>query len=276
MFMLNHGYERKNKYRKQKWERRTLPKPERVKDDSLYFSKPRTQSITNPKPYINQQLINKSDVIGLDDSIDVIAESNKNIDTDVWGVSYNDASKYADKLLNIVSRFTFIYGLVFASMLLSAFIAGTFLSRFSDTLLSHPEWMLVFAWFAGGLVFLTVGNFVFYLLIQIYQLSLRISARDTNIVSNKETDGGLSNKLPKATMLDNLCRLSANFLIFAGICILIALLLFLLQQNTVVLSPEAASVGITLVFAFFSIALIFAILSSINIYVINRIHRLHE
>lgn len=269
--MLNHGYERKNKYRKQKWEKVSIPKSKPIIDNEIHCQLPKHHTIIKPEPYTNQQLVDRGDTSDVNDKSHV-----SNVDENVYGVSYNDVIQYPNKLVNIVSRFTFIYGLLFASMLLSAFIAGTFLSRFSDTLLSHPEWMLVFAWFAGGLVFLTVGNFVFYLLVQIYQFILRLSARNSIRASNDTTNGGLFDKIPKTTMLDDLCRLSANFLIFAGLCILVALLLFLLQQNTVVLSVEAASVGITLVFSFFSIALIFAILSSINIYVINRVHRLHE
>lgn len=267
--VLNHGYERRNKYRKTKWETETKPEKAPVTKQRI-VSKPKSipqpHPIENPQPVnydgtqtIHQFTTHVNDVINEEVKEPVV--SNENVE----GVSYLDVEHYANRLAHIFGKFAYIYELIFLSLFVAMLFVGAFAVGFSSFVFEHPSVLNVYVVTALILVMLVISTGMFNILIAIYKSILRCHSQ--------RTDRPYDGKIESKSMQKQLLHINVSLLIWSGLAILLTLLVYALQQNMVVASPVATSTALTFIFTSGGVGLSLALIVAINLHIIKQIQR---
>lgn len=279
--MLNHGYERRNKYRKAKWEVKPLPE---AKPKKLRFNKdnviPKTKPDTEPKaePFVKPQMDFQPKPEQYDgtqtlyqfapdvnDGVKVEEPEEPAIsDEMVEGIGYREVERQANKLAHGFGKFVYMYGLIFASTFVALLFIGAVVSRVSDFIFDHPEVLNVYVVTASALVLLVLSAGVFDIAIWLYKSIVKCRLRKLGVYK----DG----KIEVKTMQETLLHVNTSLWMWSGLLILFALVIFALEQNMVIPSPVALSTGFTLTFVLCGIAMALTLMGSINLHVINKIH----
>lgn len=291
--MLNHGYERRNKYRKAKWETKPLPeaKPKKLRfnKDSITpklkqdtkpkvepVVKPQTDFQPKPEQYDGTQILHQftPDVneyvkleepeapVSSDDDVETPEEPVVS-DEKVEGIGYHEVERHANKLAHNFGKFVYMYGLIFASTFVALLFIGAAVSRVSDFIFEHPEVLNVYVVTASALVLLVLSAGVFDIMIGLYKSIVKCCLRKMGVPK----DG----KIEVKTMQETLLHINTSLWMWSGLLILFALVIFALQQNMVIPSPVALSTGFTLTFVLCGIAMALTLMGSINLHVINKI-----
>lgn len=278
--MLNHGYERRNKYRKAKWEVKPLPeaKPKKLrfnKDNIISKTKPDTepkaepfvkpQMDFQPKPeqYDGTQTLHQftpdvSDGVKVEEPEEPVVS-----DEMVEGIGYREVERQANKLAHGFGKFVYMYGLIFASTFVALLFIGAVVSRISDFIFDHPEVLNVYVVTASALVLLVLSAGVFDIAIWLYKSIVKRCLRKLGV----DKDG----KIEVKTMQETLLHVNTSLWMWSGLLILFALVIFALEQNMVIPSPVALSTGFTLTFVLCGIAMTLTLMGSINLHVISKI-----
>lgn len=278
--MLNHGYERRNKYRKAKWEVKPLPeaKPKKLrfnKDNIIPKTKPDTepkaepfvklQMDFQPKPeqYDGTQTLHQftpdvSDGVKVEEPEEPVVS-----DEMVEGIGYREVERQANKLAHGFGKFVYMYGLIFASTFVALLFIGAVVSRVSDFIFDHPEVLNVYVVTASALVLLVLSAGVFDIAIWLYKSIVKRCLRKLGV----DKDG----KIEVKTMQEALLHVNTSLWMWSGLLILFALVIFALEQNMVIPSPVALSTGFTLTFVLCGIAMALTLMGSINLHVISKI-----
>lgn len=291
--MLNHGYERRNKYRKAKWETKPLPeaKPKKLrfnKDNIIFkteqgiepkaesFVKPQTDFQPKPEQYDGTQTLHQftpdvSDEVKVEEPEEPVT-SDESIETPeapvvsdevVEGIGYREVERHANKLAHGFGKFVYMYGLIFASTFVALLFIGAVGSRVSDFIFEHPEVLNVYVVTASALVLLVLSAVVFDIAIWLYKSIVKRRLRKLGVPK----DG----KIEVKTMQEALLHVNTSLWMWSGLLILFALVIFALEQNMVIPSPVALSTGFTLTFVLCGIAMALTLMGSINLHVINKI-----
>lgn len=278
--MLNHGYERRNKYRKAKWEVKPLPE---AKPKKLRFNKdniiPKTKPDTEPKaePFVKPQMDfqpkpeqydgtqtlhqftpDVSDEVKVEEPEEPVVS-----DEMVEGIGYREVERQANKLAHGFGKFVYMYGLIFASTFVALLFIGAVVSRVSDFIFDHPEVLNVYVVTASALVLLVLSAGVFDIAIWLYKSIVKRCLRKLGV----DKDG----KIEVKTMQETLLHVNTSLWMWSGLLILFALVIFALEQNMVIPSPVALSTGFTLTFVLCGIAMALTLMGSINLHVISKI-----
>lgn len=278
--MLNHGYERRNKYRKAKWEVKPLPE---AKPKKLRFNKdniiPKTKPDTEPKaePFVKPQMDfqpkpeqydgtqtlhqftpDVSDEVKVEEPEEPVVS-----DEMVEGIGYREVERQANKLAHGFGKFVYMYGLIFASTFVALLFIGAVVSRVSDFIFDHPEVLNVYVVTASALVLLVLSAGVFDIAIWLYKSIVKRCLRKLGV----DKDG----KIEVRTMQETLLHVNTSLWMWSGLLILFALVIFALEQNMVIPSPVALSTGFTLTFVLCGIAMALTLMGSINLHVISKI-----
>lgn len=279
--MLNHGYERRNKYRKAKWEAKPLPeaKPKKLRfnKDSIIsktkqdtepkaepFVKPQTDFQPKPEQYDGTQTLYQF-APDVNDGVKVEEPEEPAIsDEMVEGIGYREVERQANKLAHGFGKFVYMYGLIFASTFVALLFIGAVVSRVSDFIFDHPEVLNVYVVTASALVLLVLSAGVFDIAIWLYKSIVKCRLRKLGVYK----DG----KIEVKTMQETLLHVNTSLWMWSGLLILFALVIFALEQNMVIPSPVALSTGFTLTFVLCGIAMALTLMGSINLHVINKIH----
>lgn len=278
--MLNHGYERRNKYRKAKWEVKPLPE---AKPKKLRFNKdniiPKTKPDTEPKaePFVKPQMDfqpkpeqydgtqtlpqftpDVSDGVKVEEPEEPVVS-----DEMVEGIGYREVERQANKLAHGFGKFVYMYGLIFASTFVALLFIGAIVSRVSDFIFDHPEVLNVYVVTASALVLLVLSAGVFDIAIWLYKSIVKRCLRKLGV----DKDG----KIEVKTMQETLLHVNTSLWMWSGLLILFVLVIFALEQNMVIPSPVALSTGFTLTFVLCGIAMALTLMGSINLHVISKI-----
>lgn len=278
--MLNHGYERRNKYRKAKWEVKPLPE---AKPKKLRFNKdniiPKTKPDTEPKaePFVKPQMDfqpkpeqydgtqtlhqftpDVSDEVKVEEPEEPVVS-----DEMVEGIGYREVERQANKLAHGFGKFVYMYGLIFASTFVALLFIGAVVSRVSDFIFDHPAVLNVYVVTASALVLLVLSAGVFDIAIWLYKSIVKRCLRKLGV----DKDG----KIEVKTMQETLLHVNTSLWMWSGLLILFALVIFALEQNMVIPSPVALSTGFTLTFVLCGIAMALTLMGSINLHVISKI-----